>query len=974
MSSHCSPPLRESAVPYAPPCVLASNSQPTPLAPMTKRAAGSCLPLRPACCFTGRPASRAFRQPSSIGGVELFRAGQWTALLREAAAAPVPPGPRARDGTSDDARARRATALVHLGELSSAARALTAEPLAPGNTDSLAELRDPARRPPVPYAPLADATLHCRPHQPCPFPEVSFLDGLRSARRGSAAGPSGATNEHLRILLDDEEDARLLYGAASRLANATVPPVVLEGLRVGRLVALRKPNGRVRALVVGDVLRRLVGRVLAQHFAPHLQAACMPYQYGLSTRVGTEAVSRLLRAATEASPRATVLSADAVGAFDHVSRGSMLDALHGHPELQPLLPFARQFYASPSSYTWIDDDGHAHQVTQGEGGEQGDPLMPALYALAQHEALNDLQNQLRDGEAVFAFLDDVYVVALPERIRELYDLLAAALWNRARVRLHEGKTRIWNAAGEEPPNISDFAAGSSEPVWVGNWCLPPDGQGLTVLGSPLGHEDFVARQLQRKRADQDRLLERIPTLDDLQAAWLLLQSCAAPRANYLLRILPPHLTADYAAAHDASVARCLAALLEQGETPLPPTGVRAAHLAQRFGGLGLRSAVADRHAAHWASWQDTLPVIRARAPAAAERLLQALQGEAALPSTAAAVAAQGRLRQAGYDAPGWDAQGAGPPAPDVQRPGEDSGPWPFKGWQRLAARACDERAFETHLSELSPASRALLLSQAGPFAARAINVPPTHPDVTIPSAQFRVLLLRRLRMPLPLAPRRCACHGQLDDPLGDHRAACATSGVLSTRALPLEHAVARVCREAGARVARNVRLADMNLDVPVADARRIEVVANGLPLWHGSQLAVDATIVSPLTRQGQAHPRADVQPGSAVDAAARRKRNNTYPELGHARRCRLVVVGTEVGGRFSTEVVQFLRLLARHRAAAVPRLLRPAAITAWVARWSGLLAVAAQRAFAASLLELPPAADLGDGPGPELHELLAEAR
>ncbi|OLP85284.1 Ankyrin-1 [Symbiodinium microadriaticum] len=351
---------------------------------------------------------------------------------------------------------------------------------------------------------------------------------------------------------------------------------------------------------------------------------------------------------------------------------------------------------------------------------------------------------------------------------------------------------------------------------------------------------------------RDRLVGRIPTLDDLQAAWRFLQSCAAPRANYLLRILPPHITADYAAAYDASVARCLAALLEQGETLLPPTGVRAAH--------------------------DTLRVIRTRAPAAAERLLQALQGEAALPSTAAAVAAQGRLRQAGYDAPGWDAQGAGPPAPDVQRPGEDSGPWPFKGWQRLAARACDERAFETHLSELSPASRALLLSQAGPFAARAINVPPTHPDVTIPSAQFRVLLLRRLRMPLPLAPRRCACHGQLD-PLGDHRAACATSGVLSTRALPLEHAVARVCRAAGARVARNVRLADMNLDVPVADARRIEVVANGLPLWHGSQLAVDATIVSPLTRQGQAHPRADVQPGSAVDAAARRKRNDTYPEL-----------------------------------------------------------------------------------------------
>ena len=61
---------------------------------------------------------------------------------------------------------------------------------------------------------------------------------------------------------------------------------------------------------------------------------------------------------------------------------------------------------------------------------------------------------------------------------------------------------------------------------------------------------------------------------------------------------------------------------------------------------------------------------------------------------------------------------------------------------------------------------------------------------------------------------------------------------------------------------------------------------------------------------------------------ARRKRHQTYPELGYARRCRLVVVGIEVGDRFGGEAVQLLRLLARHRAAAVPRLLRPSAVTA----------------------------------------------
>ena len=184
-----------------------------------------------------------------------------------------------------------------------------------------------------------------------------------------------------------------------------------------------------------------------------------------------------------------------------------------------------------------------------------------------------------------------------------------------------------------------------------------------------------------------------------------------------------------------------------------------------------------------------------------------------------------------------------------------------------------------------------------------------------------------------------------------------------------------MCREAGARVARNVRVADMNVQVPVTDGRRIEVVANGLPLWHGAQLALDATIVSPVTRSGDPHPRADTQPGWAVDNAARRKRRDTYPELTRARRCRLVVVGVEVGGRFGAEAATLLRLLARQRAAAVPAHLRPAAQAAWVARWAALLAVASQRAYASSLLELPPAAELhGEQAAPPLHELLADGR
>ena len=58
--------------------------------------------------------------------------------------------------------------------------------------------------------------------------------------------------------------------------------------------------------------------------------------------------------------------------------------------------------------------GDTHEIPQGEGGEQGDPLMPMLFAVGQHRALEAVQSRLRDSEKLFAFLDDMYVVCTPD--------------------------------------------------------------------------------------------------------------------------------------------------------------------------------------------------------------------------------------------------------------------------------------------------------------------------------------------------------------------------------------------------------------------------------------------------------------------------------------------------------------------------------------------------------------------------------
>ena len=141
---------------------------------------------------------------------------------------------------------------------------------------------------------------------------------------------------------------------------------------------------------------------------------------------------------------------------------------------------------------------------------------------------------------------------------------------------------------------------------------------------------------------------------------------------------------------------------------------------------------------------------------------------------------------------------------------------------------------------------------------------------------------------------------------------------MRTRAVPIERTLARILREAGARVHMHVPLAHMNLDPPPADGRAIEILAQGLPLWHGAQLAVDATLVSPVGRDGAAHPHAATTPATAITQATRRKRISVYPEFASQRRCRLVVVGLEIGGRWGIEAQSLVHSLAAAKARATP--------------------------------------------------------
>ena len=120
---------------------------------------------------------------------------------------------------------------------------------------------------------------------------------------------------------------------------------------------------------------------------------------------------------------------------------------------------------------------------------------------------------------------------------------------------------------------------------------PRQSKGLPFY-SPFGRKCICAGAVRNK---QLRLLQVLPTLPDLQVAWLLLLYRASPRSNYALRIIPPELTDLFAMEHDAAVQRCFSAMLfgEDGSavpTCLPPWWT-----------IGLRSERLHAPAAFWAS-------------------------------------------------------------------------------------------------------------------------------------------------------------------------------------------------------------------------------------------------------------------------------------------------------------------------------------------------------------------------------------
>ena len=125
--------------------------------------------------------------------------------------------------------------------------------------------------------------------------------------------------------------------------------------------------------------------------------------------------------------------------------------------------------------------------------------------------------------------------------------------------------------------------------------------------------------------------------------------CESTKANFWLRTVKQELTEGFAERHDASVWKCLSNILG---TPQASYGAQViATLALCAGGLGFTSAHRVRRAAHFASWTDSLSMVRKRHPNIKSMIMHLEVG--GVPGLRAARECRELVDKAGLAMPSW---------------------------------------------------------------------------------------------------------------------------------------------------------------------------------------------------------------------------------------------------------------------------------------------------------------------------------
>ena len=139
----------------------------------------------------------------------------------------------------------------------------------------------------------------------------------------------------------------------------------------------------------------------------------------MSTASGSELLAHHIKLLLERNSDRVAIKTDVKNAFNSISRKELLQQCRS--TFQDILKHVYQMYFDFSSLVALQN-GQPVLLQSEVGVHQGDPLGPALFAMAIHPTLVYLQNTFSNIQ-ILAYLDDVFLVGLPSDVTEAFTSL-----------------------------------------------------------------------------------------------------------------------------------------------------------------------------------------------------------------------------------------------------------------------------------------------------------------------------------------------------------------------------------------------------------------------------------------------------------------------------------------------------------------------------------------------------------------------
>ena len=405
-------------------------------------------------------------------------------------------------------------------------------------------------------------------------------------------------------------------------------------------------------------------------------------------------------------------------------------------------------------------------------------------------------------------------------------------------------------------------------------------EGVILLGTPLGSEEFVGREVEKKVEKVKNITELLPQLKDPHTEFVLLRSCLAlPKLSFLLRTTNTSSHTNHLQEFDRVTREGLIRILG---TPLGDRAWQQAKLPVAMGGMGLRGAEDHSSAAYAASVVASRPLTRlllhaGRYTDQEPRLTLPVQLVESLAATL----------------------------------GEEVREEELVGvTQKQLAVKVDlrqQRLLQEQIGEDEVRERARMASLSLPHAGDWLNTAPlTALGLHLRPAEFVLVAKYRLGMELYSRSGPCPACLRPSDNLGDHALCCGTGGERISRHNHLRDALYETAVAAGLGPTKEGRFL-----LPGADRRPADVL---IPHWAGGRdAALDVTVVNPLqvaTLAGAA-----TTPGHGLSFAYNRKVRGAQEDCRRQGIAFLPMAAESFGGWHSVaeqEVRKLGTALARH--------------------------------------------------------------